>query len=209
MYQNRTYEGRKVYFRCKKVKKRNKKQCSAEIYLLYHADKDDITAFKTASEHDECTKIFEIRGLSEDMKKQVRQMYDDGITKPKQIIRALQARKIQPPKKKQLTNYLSQYKKQKYGESSISLGQLEQWCEDHSTIPANQDEAFVVNYYIGYQDENDEDDDEDDDVYFQIFCFIKTPTEHRFASKAYQCRCNIQTCVARFSNIDYWHHRHE
>jgi hypothetical protein len=31
-YQNRTFEGRKVYYRCKKVKKRNKKQCSAELY---------------------------------------------------------------------------------------------------------------------------------------------------------------------------------
>jgi len=50
----------------------------------------DITVFKTIAENDECTKIHDILELSEEIKKQILQIFDDGITKPKQIIYALQ-----------------------------------------------------------------------------------------------------------------------
>ncbi len=79
---------------------------------------------------------------------------------------------MEVPKTKQLANYLSQYKKKKYGDSSISLGELEQWCEDHSAIPANENEPFVVNYNIVYHDEIEEDDDNDEYDDKDVFRFF-------------------------------------
>jgi hypothetical protein len=70
----------------------------------------------------------------------------------------------------QLNNYLVYYRRKKYGSYIISLGELEQWCQDNSNVPANENTAFVVSYKILYDDEEDEEDDEDvDDTSGKVF----------------------------------------
>ncbi|CAF1030694.1 unnamed protein product [Didymodactylos carnosus] len=95
-YTNRTHDGKRVYYRCRKVRRRDP-PCSASISLLYHADSDKVTIRK------------------------------------------------------------------KYGSYIISLGELEQWCQDNSNVPANENTAFVVSYKILYDVEEDEEDEEDDE----------------------------------------------
>ncbi|CAF3126805.1 unnamed protein product [Rotaria sp. Silwood2] len=140
-YTNHTENGRMVYYRCNKAKLRGP-QCSVSIYLLYHADHDKVTIYKTEAEHDH--HVDKVRGIDENVKKCIEELFNDGIMKPKQIIRALQARK-------------------KYGSHKISLGGLEQWCENNQDIPTDENESFVVSYKILYNDEEYEDDEDVED----------------------------------------------
>ena len=85
-YTNYSEVGRKVYYRCKKSKLRGP-QCSASAYLLYHADSDKVSVYKTETEHDHHE--VNVRGIDVNVKKCIEDLFNDGITKPKQIIRAL------------------------------------------------------------------------------------------------------------------------
>ena len=49
-------------------------------------------------------------------------------------------------KKTQIDYYLAKLRKIKYGRSTISLNELDTWCREHSSIPEDKDESFVVNY---------------------------------------------------------------
>jgi len=102
-------------------------QCKASIYLFNHADSDKVSVYKTEAEHDHDDDSS--RGISENIKKCINELYMDGIMKSKQIIRALQARNVKTPTAIQIKNYLIQYKKNKFGAYMISLGELEQWCK--------------------------------------------------------------------------------
>ena len=95
----------------------------------------------------------------------------DLLMKPKRILRNLvdNGHQIQM---KQLQNYITAYKKKKYGSTSISLGKLEQWCIDNNNVPNSEDEHFIVNYKIFYSDDSDieqENDDVQDNSKFRIF----------------------------------------
>ncbi|CAF1550987.1 unnamed protein product [Adineta ricciae] len=168
-YVNYTERGRKVYYRCNK-KKRRGPQCPANMCLLYHADTDQVTCYKTENGH--AHDGDEIRGVSGKVKQVVVELYSDGVTKPKQIMRALEARKMKTPTYGQLNSYLVHLRKKKYGSHQISLGELEQWCQANESIPTNEDTAFVVSYEIKYDDEDDEDDEDVEDYQgsrFRIF----------------------------------------
>ena len=99
----------------------------------------------------------------------------DLLMKPKRILRNLvdNGHQIQM---KQLQNYITAYKKKKYGSTSISLGELEQWCIDNNNVPNSEDEPFIVNYKIFYSDGSDveqENDDVQDNLKFRIFVSTK------------------------------------
>jgi len=101
-YTNYTDKGKRVYYRCKKARRRGP-QCSAGVSLLYHADSDKVTVYKTEADHDHTEG--EIRGIDEDIKKCIEELYNDGITKPKLIIRVLQSRQLKVPAYAQLNNF--------------------------------------------------------------------------------------------------------
>lgn len=150
-YTNHSEIGRKVYYRCKRKKLRGP-QCKASIYLLYHADSDKVSVFKTEADHDQCEEYE--RGIRADVKKCINELYMDGITKPKQIIRALQSRQLETPPLRKIKNYLVQYRKTKFGNHMISLGELEHWCKMNSDIPSDDNQSFVVCYEVFYEGEN-------------------------------------------------------
>ncbi len=50
-YTNYSDNGRRVYYRCKKAKVREL-QCSTSIHLLYHADNDKVSLYKSEDDHD-------------------------------------------------------------------------------------------------------------------------------------------------------------
>ncbi|CAF1370537.1 unnamed protein product [Rotaria sordida] len=88
-YTNYTENGSVVYYRYNKAK-RHGPQCAARIYLLYHSDSDKITVYKTEVEHN--NHHDKLRGVDENVKQCIQELYNDGVMKPKQIIRALRAR---------------------------------------------------------------------------------------------------------------------
>ena len=87
--------------------KRRGPQCSASMCLLYHTDSEKVSSYKTEAEHDHHD--HKGRGIDENVKKVIEELYNDGVIKPKQIMRALEARKIKTPTYTQLNNYLIYY----------------------------------------------------------------------------------------------------
>ena len=71
-YTNFTDKGKRIYYRCKKVRRRGV-QCSASLSLLYHADSDQVTIYKTEGDHDHHED--EIRGIGDDIKQCVTNIF--------------------------------------------------------------------------------------------------------------------------------------
>jgi hypothetical protein len=137
---------------------------------LYHADNDNVSLYKTEADHDHPDE--KVRGIDDDVKKCIEELYTDGIMKPKQIIRALQTRNLNMLTTIQIKNFLVQFKKKKYGAHVVSLGELEQWCENNLQIPTEENKLFVVSYQVIYGDEeysDDEDTEDDGSNKFRIF----------------------------------------
>jgi hypothetical protein len=162
-YTNKTTEGNKRYYRCNKVKARGN-QCDAKIHLLFDSTSDDVVLFRTHTAHTHQNLPTTSYGkLSTELKEEIKNLVDLK-TKPKAIMLVLQDKyKKKVITKSKLKNFIAQYKKEKYGPTVISLGELEQWSIDSSAIPDQEDEAFVVNHKIVYEDDYDEEMDEEDE----------------------------------------------
>ena len=57
-------------------------------------------------------------------------------------------KKIEFKNKGQLSAYLKELKRKKYGEVKISLGVFEQFCIDNKEIPDDEAKGFVGAYYV-------------------------------------------------------------
>ncbi|CAF2936935.1 unnamed protein product, partial [Rotaria sp. Silwood2] len=191
-YTNYSEIGRKVYYRSRKSKLRGP-QCSAGVYLFYYVESDQVSVYKTEADHEHHEG--NVRGIDENVKKCIEDLFNDGITKPKQIIRALQTRNFELPSYVQIKNFFVQYKKKKFGSYIVSLGELEQWCEQNVNILTDENKYFVVSYKIMYSDEEDENEEDEEDVdgnKFRVFLSsvrllnIASISSHIHADAAYK-----------------------
>lgn len=113
-----TDSGRKKVYRCNCVPKRGP-QCAAGLYLLFHDDSNQVTAFETKSghTHDEILETRARIGFNQETKDFISALLDKKVTQPKNIFDALASeaeknKEIQVPKnERQLYNYLSHFKK--------------------------------------------------------------------------------------------------
>ncbi|CAF4575171.1 unnamed protein product [Rotaria sp. Silwood2] len=154
---NITNEGKRTYYRCNQVKRRGK-QCPASIHVLYHSENECVTIYKTEDDrlHNEPRSI----GINQQSKEVICELFKMKI-KPKRILEILEEKALPVPKKRQLSSYLISLRKKYYGAPTISLGELEAWCQQNSLIPDDNDKPWVLKYQIEYEDEIDNDDDND------------------------------------------------
>jgi len=61
------------------------------------------------------------------------------------------------PSKAKLKAYLQQPRIKKYGSPTVSTTQVRQWCEVRKNTPSDEDEAFVLDYYIHAESLNPDD----------------------------------------------------
>ena len=78
--------------------------CSASMCRLYYADSNKVTCYKTGAKHDHHD--HRSRSIGANVKKVMEELYNDGVIKSKQIIRALETGKIKALTYTQLNNYL-------------------------------------------------------------------------------------------------------
>ncbi|CAF3325878.1 unnamed protein product [Rotaria socialis] len=128
---NATNERKRTYYRCNQVKL-HEKPCPASIHVLYHSENECVTMYKTENDH---------------------------LHNESRSIEILQEKGLPIPKKQQLSSYLISLRKKYYGASTISLDELEAWCQRNSLIPDDDDKPWVLKYQIEYEDEINEDDD--------------------------------------------------
>jgi hypothetical protein len=103
VYTNHTENGRMVYYRSNKAKLRQP-QCIVEVFIWYIMQiMIKLPFIKAATEHDH--HVDKVRGIDENIKKCIEELYNDGIAKPKEIIRTLKARKVTISTYTQLNNF--------------------------------------------------------------------------------------------------------
>jgi hypothetical protein len=183
-YTNTTAAGIKKFFRCNKVKARGK-QCDAGIYLLFDSTNDRVVLFNTTSDHTHDSIEERSSRIPIEVKKIIQELFELKL-KPKAIIEVLHERGITLPTISQLNNYLRTIKSTKLGPTSISLGEIEQWClESSQSIPELDDTPFVVSYQIIYDDDNENEDvDDGDDNGNKFRFFITTKRLLQIASRS-------------------------
>jgi hypothetical protein len=140
-------------YRCNKVKYRGE-QCASGVYLYYPANTDNVVLYRSELLHT-CESIpskttIKISGHTKSV---INTLFEnDPKLKPKKILEILAKKHLPIPKKQQLNNYLASLRTSKFGPNSISLGELEQFCIDHSPVPENKDEAFIISHQMDYGD---------------------------------------------------------
>ncbi|GLV45292.1 uncharacterized protein CBL_05392 [Carabus blaptoides fortunei] len=148
-YYHETEDGKKKYYRCNKLKRRGP-QCSARIYLLFETTSDAVLMFRADADHDHDKKMkfSSSYGLSDTVKSEIDKLFELKM-KPKAIMHNLTKMKdINIPKYSQLRNYLSERRRAKYDQQTVSLGELETWILSHTKLPMDSHEAFVISYNI-------------------------------------------------------------
>ncbi|CAF4542832.1 unnamed protein product, partial [Rotaria magnacalcarata] len=154
---NITNEGKRTYYRCNRVKRRGK-PCSDSIHVLHHSENECVTMYKTEDDHlhNESRSI----GINQQSKEVICELFKMKI-KSKRIPEILEEKSLPVPKKQQLSSYLISLRKTYYGASTISLGEIEAWCQRNSLIPDDDDKPWLLKYQIEYEDEINKDDDND------------------------------------------------
>lgn len=143
-----------VRYRCNKVKLRGE-QCAAAIRIVFNSQNEEIYLYRSQAEHThENIGISTRTYFSEEVKAEIKKLFDwDHSVKPAKILNHLITQKLTPPSKIQVNNYLARLRKEKFGPSTIHLGELHQILIDRSKVPDNNNDAFVVDYNVNY-DEN-------------------------------------------------------
>lgn len=137
-----TADGMKWFYRCNKIKLRDT-QCAAQVYHLFKNDSDAVLEFRTDGAHDHQSRID-----AADVKKRLIEEVEKLLKlhqKPNDIMHSLSEMEgITLPTKRQLINIIAKLRNQKYGPPSISMQQLTTWLRDHSSIPEDDHESFVL-----------------------------------------------------------------
>ncbi|CAF2025799.1 unnamed protein product [Rotaria magnacalcarata] len=153
----------KNYYRCSKVKARGK-QFDASIYLLFDSTSDKVILFRTTSDHVHHSMPEKPSRISNEVKQAIQELFELKL-KPKAIMEVLHEREIKPPSISQLSNFLRNLKNKTLGSTSISLGEIEQWCiESIRSSPESIDSPFVASYEVIYEDDIENEDDDDVNV---------------------------------------------
>jgi hypothetical protein len=167
---NNCSDGKKVYYRCNKVKVRGT-QCNAILQVYYPNNSDEVVVYKTDSSHNHDELALSKQGISREAKVKIKELHKLHL-KPNAIMEVLKQNNI-IIQKRQLSNYLHQLKESE-GKMTISLGELEEWCIKNQKIPDSNDEAFVCSHKVQYEDDKDDDEDtEENGCKFRFFLTTK------------------------------------
>lgn len=152
-YVKDTTKGRRVKYRCNAVQYRGK-QCPAGIYLLFHAENENVSLFRCHSEHVHDSDGQTISGtLSDAVQSIIRDCFHQNM-KPKAMKYVLASKGHGVVQQSRLTSFLRKLRLEKFG-NILNFGSLHSWLESNSTVPAVETEAFVVNFEMDDKHENE------------------------------------------------------
>lgn len=147
-YKNSSDKGIRVTYRCKFVKSRGA-QCEADGYLLYDSKNDDVHYYRSVNEHTHDNHPNAVNKISTEVEAVIREMYEvDHIVKPSSILYNLGRKGMTLPSQSQLQTVLKRIRGEKFGQEKIHLGTLEKWLAEHTVVPSEDTEPYVVDYVI-------------------------------------------------------------
>lgn len=148
----------KYYYRCKRIPKERKRTewCDRRYILFLPSNTNEINLLTNGLEHnhDQLLKG-QKRTMSPEMVAFIHDLYKKDTKKPSAVILHIDAarndinlfRDEPNPNPRQLEYCLKKYNTGDSGKM-INMGDLMKWCENSSSFPTNEDEAFVASYQI-------------------------------------------------------------
>lgn len=142
-----TKDGMHGEYRCIGVKSRGE-PCSAGICIKFDKKPGDesVELYRLPNEHDHENSPNKVTRLSDDVKRIISRMVDDG----KKLIPIMdflhQQEDIEQPQKKQVENFIKTYRKIKFGEAKVTVQSFMDFARAHTDIPDDMDEAFVIGF---------------------------------------------------------------
>lgn len=145
-----------MLFRCAKVKYRSK-QCERQLQIVYLAQ-DSFSVQHNGKLHT-CIETSQANKskpqLEKDLIERIQSLFRSGTRMPKQVQSALRDDRSRgdifyesEPTINQIIYQVMKYKAEIMGKGEISLGELKKFLEQHSTVPENIDEPFVLGFSV-------------------------------------------------------------
>lgn len=172
-----TIAGRKIFFRCGKVKQRSKNQCEAKRMIFESNTKTDFEIHESSSTHT-CDKIDEeqlSKTISKEMKEMIIACSEKRMT-PKFIVAHIDELREQhglfidekTPAMRQIY-YIASSNKTTKTPKIMDLGELIEWAEANTNVPEEIDHPFVIGFNHS---------DEDEELRFQIVVSTRRMIDH-------------------------------
>ena len=134
-----------MYYRCNKVKLRGE-LWKCKIHLHYLATTEEVILFGNSEEHNHSEISTTTYRVTDQLKQAVVEAHQRGM-RPKQIFETNHS-EFPNITLSQITRITHQFRKQAYGGTAISIGELAEWCETNAFIPEDVDALFIVDYEI-------------------------------------------------------------
>lgn len=167
----------KEVYRCKSVKFRSKETCNSVVRIVH---KEDNYSYEHNQQGHSCNQASESSRsnqlLPQKLIDEIRTLYIGRVQKPKRVLASIRNLKKSSmpnlyhlePSIRQIKYQLQKLRQEFFGEGEVSLSQLEKFLSDHSEIPEEDDEGFVIGYKIRYsQDQSDSDSTEENETRHQ------------------------------------------
>ena len=144
------------YYKCNRVKCRDKNQCASALYIYKDPESQKASIYATICPH---THAQVIKSVTTETRSYIETLIKNQNLKPNVILEAIERDKdklnLQVPKKKDLYNFLYTLLKKKVGKSNMTIGELAKFCEDHSQVPEEDHEPFILDYQIFDHDDTE------------------------------------------------------
>ncbi|KAJ6642716.1 hypothetical protein Bhyg_07670 [Pseudolycoriella hygida] len=137
--------GDRHLYRCNKVKARAKVQCSSGLYILYHNNSTSASIYRSKIDHNHDTLSERTQQVEKTVIDAIAKHVADGLRR-KQIINRLHENKLAVPTKTQMNNLYNGFKQQIHGPPTVFLSELIAILNEHSTVPEDWNQAFVLDY---------------------------------------------------------------
>lgn len=155
-YPTGSENGRRVVYRCPKVKFRGP-QCDAAAYLRFDSKSGKVQLFIADCEHTHENSANAVEEIPDDVKKVIEDLFENNVTTPKLMTTNLLKKNIELPLDAKLKTFLKHLHKAKYGKSRIHCGTLEKWLEENTALPDDASKPFILNYEMNCEDETNVD----------------------------------------------------
>lgn len=141
-----------LYYRCKAVIRRAKRQCDSKVKLCMAKDSLDVLMYTSIAAHNHHELELRSIGIPAATKVVIIDLLDKKVTKEK-IRDYLNENDHLYQNETQLSNFLAEERKRRAGPQIISLSDFDGWCKSHTGIPENDNDSFVLNHEVIYKNE--------------------------------------------------------
>lgn len=142
---NFTQDGKKEYFKC-----RIHENCEYQLMIYSPATNESKLIFEL-NEHGNQIKQKK-SGLQESERDKIKECFDIGLTKPSEIKDEFRRLGLQFPQLFKVKNFLQKLRDEAFGTKILYLNELEQWANDNSSVPDDDDDqAYVAGSFFDYR----------------------------------------------------------